>query len=293
MSASDHLALGTEIEALVARMREASGPTAAADAQRLVQLVMSFYGTGLSRMLDILRAEPGGAAAVIQRLASDPLVASLLTLHDLQPGTPDAGLLQIIRPSETGGRHARSSGSTHSELCAIPLTDEHAHVVDIESRRLLCACRMCTAVGGKFRVVPSRYVHLPSMSLTAAEWEPLGIPVGLVFFVMNSHVGRTVASYPGPAGAAESLLPLDTWAALTARHGWLQRLAPDVEALLVRRVNDEYRCYIVPLDACYELVGRIRKVWTGVGGGDLVAHEIGEFFAGIEEKARQDAEAVA
>ena len=234
-----------------------------------------------------------GGAALVDRLASDPLVASLLTMHDLQSRSADAALIQITRSSEADRNYDESSSSERCELCAIPLAPEHAHLVDIESRRLLCACRMCSAVGGRYRVLPSRYVHLPSMSLTAAEWEPLGIPVGLVFFVANSHLARTVASYPGPAGATESLLPLDTWAALSIRHPWLERLASDVEALLVRRVNDDYRCYIVPLDACYQLVGRIRKAWTGLGGGDLVEREIHAFFTGIEEKARQNAEALA
>lgn len=293
MSTLDPIAVGAEIEALIANLREASGPGAAADAQRLVQLVMSFYGAGLSRMLDIVRAEPGGAGALVDRLAGDPLIASLLTLHDLQPRSADAGLIQVTRSSETNHRHEESSRSERCELCAIPLTEEHAHLVDVESRRLLCACSMCSAVGGRYRVVPSRYVHRPEMSLTSAEWETLGIPVGLVFFVTSSHLARTVASYPGPAGATESLLPLDTWTALSLKHPWLQRLAPDVEALLVHRVNDAYRCYLVPLDACYRLIGRIRKAWTGMGGGDVVEREIDAFFAAIEDKARQHAEALA
>ncbi len=291
MSAPDPVAVGAEIEALIASLRQVSGPAAATDAQRLVRLVMSFYGAGLSRMLDIVRADSGGSRPLIERLASDPLVASLLTLHDLQPRSADAGLIQITR-SNTTHRHQESSGSERCELCGIPLTEEHAHLVDIESRRVLCACRMCSAVGGRYRLLPSRYLHLPQ-SLTAPEWETLGIPVGLVFFVTNSRLARTVASYPGPAGATESLLPLDTWAALSVRNPWLQRLAPDVEALLVRRVNGEYRCYIVPLDVCYQRVGRIRKAWTGMGGGELVEREIEAFFTGVHDKARQHAEALA
>lgn len=285
----DPVAIGGEMETLIASLQEASGSSAAADAQRLVQLVMSYHAAGLSRLLDVVLAEPA-AGPLLDRLANDPLVASLLTLHDLQPRSPDAGLIQITRSPEANRVHEDSAGPERCELCAIPLTAAHAHLVDVESRRLLCACGPCSAVGGRYRVVPSRYLHRPGMSLTAAEWEPLGIPVGLVFFVTSSHLTRTVASYPGPAGATESLLPLDTWAALTSRHPWLQQMAPDVEALLVRRIDDEYRCYIVPLDACYQLVGRIRKAWTGVGGGDLVAREIGRFFAGIEGQARQHPE---
>jgi hypothetical protein len=46
---------------------------------------MSLYGAGLSRMLDVVRTEGGGPPAVLDRLAADPLLASLLVLHDLHP----------------------------------------------------------------------------------------------------------------------------------------------------------------------------------------------------------------
>lgn len=289
MSAPDPVTVGTEVEALIVRLRQSTGP-AAAEAQRLVQLVMSFYGAGLSRALEIARAQPGGGEALLEQFANDPLVASLLALHDLQPRSPDEGLLQIVRPSKSHAPDGGPARKDRCELCAIALSEEHAHLVDVESRRLLCACAMCSSVGGRYRLLPSRYVHRPSMTITPAEWEPLGVPVGLVFFVVDSHRGRTVACYPGPAGATESLLPLDAWPALVAQHPWLQRLAPDVEALLVRRTEDAYRCYIVPVDACYELVGRIRKAWAGFGGGDAVAREIDRFFAAVLQKADRQSE---
>jgi hypothetical protein len=128
------------------------------------------------------------------------------------------------------------------------------------------------------------------MTIAPDEWERLGIPVGLVFVTTDSHRGRTVACYPGPAGATESLLPLQAWPILAERHPWLHQLAPDVEALLVRRIDNEYRCHVVPIDACYELVGRIRKAWSGLGGGDLVEREVDAFFAAIAAKAGRHAE---
>jgi hypothetical protein len=280
---ADPLAIGAEIEAAVAALHEATAPEAAAQAQRLVTLLMSFYGAGLSRMLEIVRSERGGAGTLLDRLAHDPLVASLLALHELHPGSA-APLIQIDRPSQLRGSHDEPVRQAACELCAAALTDGHLHLVDVETRRLLCTCTMCSAVGGRYRVVPSRYLHLPSMGIAPAQWDALGIPVGLVFFVVDSHRGRTVACYPGPAGATESLLPLETWPSLVAAHPWMQDLAPDVEALLVRRIDHEYRCFIVPMDACYELVGRIRRTWTGFGGGNAVECEIDRFFAAVVEK---------
>lgn len=165
------------------------------------------------------------------------------------------------------------------------MSDEHRHIVDIRTRRLLCVCMMCGTSDGPYRAVPSRYVHLPSMKITHAQWDALAIPVDLAFFLFNSDLDRTVACYPGPAGAAESLLPLEAWPALVDANPWIQALAPDVEALLVRRTGEEYVCFLVPVDACYELVGRIRTGWTGLGGGDRVRREIDRFFATLVDKS--------
>ena len=59
----------------------------------------------------------------------------------------------------------------------------------------------------------------------------------------------------------------------------LASLAPDVEALLVRDVKRQncFECYIVPIDACYELVGRIRRRWKGFDGGEEAWKEIDSF----------------
>jgi hypothetical protein len=287
MTTPDPVAVGEEIDSLIARLRTSAA--ASAEAQRLVELVMSLHGTGLARLLELVRDNAGGPA-LLRQLASDPVVASLFALHELQPRPDDAPLLQITRSSPAEAHASGPAREEKCELCAAALPESHAHLVDVETRRLLCACAICSAVGGKFRLLPSRYIHHASMTLTPADWEPLGIPVGLVFFVVHSHLGRTVACYPGPAGATESVLPLHTWPALAARYAWVQRLAPDVEAVLVRRRGDDYRCFIVPLDACYQLVGRIRRAWTGFGGGDALEREIDRFFSEVAFKAEQHGE---
>jgi hypothetical protein len=64
----------------------------------------------------------------------------------------------------------------------------------------------------------------------------------------------------------------------------MRAMAPDVEALLVRRTHEARDCFIVPIDACYELAGRIRRRWTGFGGGPDVRVEIDSFFAMLREK---------
>ncbi|MGH3560248.1 MAG: DUF5947 family protein, partial [Mycobacterium sp.] len=109
----------------------------------------------------------------------------------------------------------------------------------------------------------------------------LQIPVGYAFFLRNSVLDRTVAFYPGPAGATESQLDLQAWADIRAADPRVAMLSDDTEALLVRVPDDEHRspeCYLVPIDACYEFVGRLRTLWRGFDGGEEARACIRDFF---------------
>jgi len=175
------------------------------------------------------------------------------------------------------------------EFCDVDLAGEHSHVVNVSTRSLLCVCRACYllfthegSAGGRYRQVPDRYLTVD----TDISWDALQIPVGVAFFFFNSSLGRVAAFYPSPAGATESLLPLDTWADIVHVHPFLAELAPDVEALLVRRTRDQAESFIVPIDACYELVGRIRRHWRGFDGGPEAREKIDEFFLRLRERSR-------
>jgi hypothetical protein len=95
-------------------------------------------------------------------------------------------------------------------------------------------------------------------------------------------MGKMVALYPSPAGATESLLPLETWSTLVSANPVLGTLEPDVEALLVNRVGDARDYLMAPIDVCYELAGLIRMHWRGLSGGELVWRKIDEFFARLK-----------
>jgi hypothetical protein len=186
------------------------------------------------------------------------------------------------------------------ELCGAPLGDPHPHLIEPPTRRLLCACETCAVLfdGGhaRYRRVPRDVRALPSVSITAAQWESLRIPIEMAFFYHSSHAGRVVAIYPSPAGATESLLPLETWDDIVAANPPLARMAPDVEALVANRLGrgrgaaDEY--YLLPIDECFRLVGLIRLHWRGLGGGTDVWREIAAFFSDVRGRARDVEEAI-
>ena len=163
------------------------------------------------------------------------------------------------------------------ELCGAPIGASHGHIVDLEKRRMLCACRPCYllftergAAQGKLRSVSERYLRLNTVDLPE-------VPVGVVFFIRDSAADRVKAFYPSPAGATESSVSNESWEEMIASAPELSTMEPDIEALLVSKSE----AWIVPVDACYQLTGRIKKTWRGFDGGSDAWREIDAFFAGL------------
>jgi hypothetical protein len=205
--------------------------------------------------------------------------------------------IRAARPRE------RPRPGERCEVCADLIPQDHDHVVDLDNRALLCACRPCWLVfspqgsgGRRFRAVPERYLSFPGASLEGG-WDQLDIPVGVAFFFLNSLTEQLTAFYPSPAGATESLLSLDAWNGIVETNPQLATLQPDVEAVLVRTEEAARtdgagpECFIVPIDVCYELVGEMRRVWRGFDGGTEAHAVLRAFFDRI--RARADEVAVA
>ena len=206
--------------------------------------------------------------------------------------TDPLAVLQRIRATQP---RAVPEAPEVCELCSEPILPQHRHLVDLKSRTLLCACRGCFllfesegAGGGHFRSVPERFVAFTDFEMSPTQWDGLQIPVSVAFFFLNSELGRVAAFYPGPAGATESELPLDAWGDLVAANPGLAKMQPDVEAFLVRsegRHGEKAECYIVPIDACYELVGHLRMLWRGFDGGTEANRKLDDFFEDVKVRA--------
>jgi len=203
--------------------------------------------------------------------------------------------LDVLRRIREPRRADAPQPGERCDLCSEPVPEDHGHVVDLRERSLLCACRGCYllftpegAGGGHYRSVPDRYLAFRDVQLTAAHWDALQIPVSVAFFFMNSDLGRIAAFYPGPAGATESLLSLDTWDDIVTANPVLATLEPDVEAVLLRSEADRsnVECFLVPIDTCYELVGTLRQLWRGFDGGSEAHAALDGFFARVREQAR-------
>lgn len=205
------------------------------------------------------------------------------------------------------GARERPTPGEACEMCAVAVTDDHRHVVDLERRSLLCVCRGCALLfertrsgspadpdranahphrDGRYRTVPDRYVEVAPFTLPGPAWAALQIPVGIVFVVANTQLDRTVAFYPSPGGATESELPLDAWGDIVDANPALADVEADVEAVLLHTGDGDPTCHIVPVDRCYELVGAMRLHWRGFDGGTEVRAQIAAFFDDVGARAR-------
>jgi Family of unknown function (DUF5947) len=188
---------------------------------------------------------------------------------------------------------ATEAATEKCEMCAEVVPADHAHVADLENSSLLCACRACyllftqaQAGRGRYRAVPDRYLADAGHPLAPGEWDELEIPVGLAFFLRSSQRDEVAAFYPSPAGATECRLDLAAWARVAAAHPLLTAMDNDVEAVLIAKSEDSIEHFLVPIDACYELAGRMRLTWRGFDGGSEARHSIADFLGTVRARAR-------
>ena len=170
------------------------------------------------------------------------------------------------------------------ELCGKDIApDAHKHLIHLEERRIVCACATCWSLrsgDAEYRPVGNRRVWMEDMRITDEQWAAFQIPIGLAFFMISSVTGGVIALYPSPAGATESELDLDAWAAVCAANPELE-LEPDSEALIVNRLVDPPQQLIAPIDAAYGLVGVVKSAWEGISGGSGVPGAVAEYLDGL------------
>jgi Fe-S cluster biogenesis protein NfuA len=76
---------GERVEALLAELGSQAGPQVAATAEELVTCLVELYGAGLAEIVKIIGENAEDGPRLMAKLAADPLVESLLLLHDLHP----------------------------------------------------------------------------------------------------------------------------------------------------------------------------------------------------------------
>ena len=204
-------------------------------------------------------------------------------------------MIGVLRQFVRAASSPRQAPGGKCEICSRELAVTHKHLLELASRKMVCACDACAILfsaqgNAKFRRVPRQIRFLPDFRMTDSQWDSLMMPINMAFFFRSSPEARVVAMYPSPAGATESLLSLEAWDEIADANPQLQHMDSDVEALLVNRIGHsrgfagaEY--YLLPIDQCFRLVGIIRSHWRGFSGGTEVWQQIAAFFDALRNSA--------
>lgn len=173
-------------------------------------------------------------------------------------------------------------------FCGRKLPADHRHLVDLSVMKFMCTCEMCAITRAEtslYKPLPQRLLDLDPFNLPDSLWSDFLIPVNMTFFVLSTAKNGAIAFYPAPTGATESKLKMEPWNELVSLNPVLKELEPDLEALLVNRLNREGQYFIVPIDCCYKLIGMIRLAWKGIYGGKEVNDIINQFFSELKERS--------
>jgi hypothetical protein len=138
--ASDAREAGMRVEALLAELRARSGPEAADVAEELVTCLVRLYGAGLETIMRTI----GDDTRLQALLITDPLVESLLLVHDLHPLDPAARVrralgrlgvgTEFLGIDDAGAAHVRlgkGCGAT-TEVVAQAVTDAAPEITGVE-----------------------------------------------------------------------------------------------------------------------------------------------------------------
>lgn len=190
MGQSDLRASGERIEHLL-EASAAAGPVARDRAEELVRLVVELYGSGLERLLEVLHEAGALTEHVLERLADDDLVASLMLVHGLHPYDVE----ERVERALAGVRPYLGSHGGNVELVGV----DPEGVVRL---RMLGSCDGCPsssatltlAVEGAIEAAAPEVTRIDVETPTAAPATPKVIPVD----ALSARLRPTPAWTPVP-----------------------------------------------------------------------------------------------
>jgi Fe-S cluster biogenesis protein NfuA/nitrite reductase/ring-hydroxylating ferredoxin subunit len=184
---------GARIEELLGILGSAGGEATAAAAEELVRLLLGLYGDALGHVMGVLDTEGQAGAAVRDRLLADPLLESLLLLHDLHPLDVDARIqraLDRVRPYL--GSHA--GGVNYLGVDA----DGVARL------RLEGSCHGCPSSTVTVRLAIQGAVEEAAPEVTEVVVEGMTEPAGPALLQIGRRPDDTAGGPPGPPLASSA-----------------------------------------------------------------------------------------
>ena len=250
---------GERIEALL-DASAAHGEVARHRAEELVRLVTDLYGAGLERLLDIVYESGRLDGEVLDALAADDLVASLLLVHGLHP----YDVLTRVRRALDGVRPYLGSHGGDVELLGV--SDD-----GVVRLQLLGSCDGCPSSSVTLELAVQDAVEAAAPEVTRIEVTPASshehggsgfVPVS----ALRARIAEPEGAVAGQAGRWQSLPELGDLAA-----GGLRALEVAGMAVVVARVGSERYAY---RDRCARCAGSLAaaRLERRLGGraGDAV-----------------------
>jgi Fe-S cluster biogenesis protein NfuA len=144
------------LESLILQIDQSNNPALTTTAKELVQLLMSFHGAAVERMLEIVHGSSASGDAVIEMLGQDGLVRSLLLLYGLHPDTLEARVLQAL---ETTRPYLQSHGG-NVDLVAVD--DSGAVTLRLEGN-----CHGCPSSAATLKTAVEEAIYQAAPDVTA------------------------------------------------------------------------------------------------------------------------------
>lgn len=251
---ADLRAAGERIEALL-DASSAHGAIARERSEELVRLVADLYGAGLERVLDIAYDTGRLDAELLDALASDDLVASLLLVHGLHPHdvtTRVERALDEVRPY---------LGSHGGDVELLGVTDDM-----VVRLRLLGSCDGCASSSVTLKLAVEGAVEAAAPEVTGIEAETAGEDEDSTVIPVSSLRSR-LETDDEPAGA--------TWAAVpdlsTLAQGEVRGALVGGVLVVVGRAGSDLYAY---RDACARCGGSLADATLerrlGGGAGEVL-----------------------
>ena len=197
--------VSARVEELLDALKAGGFGGAAPAAEELVGLLVGLYGDGLTQIATILAESGPDGAAMLARLADDPLVESLLLLHDLHPLDVDTRIqraLDRVRPY---------LGSHAGGVEYLGVTDDGvAHL------RLEGTCHGCPSSTVTVRLAIEGAVEEAAPEVTEVVVEGVTEPPGQQTLLQIGSGPPGLARPPGQAGAGPGSGPPGSAAAAAA-----------------------------------------------------------------------------
>ena len=157
------------IDELIQGLEMGSDPVIRSTAQELVQAVMDLHGSGIERIVDIVRRNGAAGETIMEQFGRDELVRGLLLLYDLHPQNLETRVLEALERTRP---YLRSHGG-NVELVGV---DDGTRV----RLRLLGSCHGCPSSSLTLKMAVEQAIREAAPEITSIVVDSDGLEEAMV-----------------------------------------------------------------------------------------------------------------